>query len=217
MDDHEVDRCFNKAFLCYESILKQGFDEIPSAQTLVNLEGLHADALNDALEELERLHPNCDQTLGTVKLHRTELISQAQRAFETRRRKVAKEQHKGISEQSKLAVVHAQPLRIPETDTVDSELRSNLTLPIRNPSCPSRLWPHPGHGEDINQTGNSPNRRLEILEEARKISSKLFAMAKLELNNISTDMDPEFERLETLLDNLEELDDRNRGISHLTK
>ncbi|TGZ75450.1 hypothetical protein CRM22_000394 [Opisthorchis felineus] len=178
MDDHEVDRCFNKAFLCYESILKQGFDEIPSAQTLVNLEGLHADALNDALEELERLHPNCDQTLGTVKLHRTELISQAQRAFETRRRKVAKEQHKGISEQSKLAVVHAQPLR---------------------------------------QTGNSPNRRLEILEEARKISSKLFAMAKLELNNISTDMDPEFERLETLLDNLEELDDRNRGISHLTK
>ncbi|KAG5454072.1 hypothetical protein CSKR_114224 [Clonorchis sinensis] len=115
MDDHGIDRCFNKAFLCYESILKQEFDEIPSAQTLVNLEGLHADALNDALEELEKLHPNCDETLGTVKQHRIELITQAQRAFETRWLKISnagfREEHKETSKQKKLAAIHAQPLR----------------------------------------------------------------------------------------------------------
>ncbi|OON21271.1 hypothetical protein X801_02835, partial [Opisthorchis viverrini] len=115
MDDHGIDRCFNKAFLRYESILKQEFDEIPSAQTLVNLEQLHADALTDSLEELERLHTGCDQTLGKIKQHRTELIGQAQKAYETRRRKFAKaglrEEHKGMSEQRKLAVIRAQPLR----------------------------------------------------------------------------------------------------------
>ncbi|KAG5453797.1 hypothetical protein CSKR_112393 [Clonorchis sinensis] len=81
-----VGRCFVKAFLRYDSILRQEFDKGP--QTLLALNKIHASATSTALAELEKLHNNCEQHPEALKQHRMQLLDHVENAFEARRRKV---------------------------------------------------------------------------------------------------------------------------------